>query len=120
MKALLVHAAVSVAAMAVGLLAYDRLVIRPARLIGVVDVGEVYRSKEAQFTQMLSRSTSEQERERALALASRFSRQLPEALDALPQACGCLVVVKSAVAGTSPHMVDLTPVLVRRLEEAGP
>ena len=116
MKAVLIHASISVAVMSLGLLAYDRFVMRPARLIGVVDVGAVYRSKESQFAQMLSRSTTDQERERAMELAARFSRQLPDALDDLPQACGCLVVVKSAVAGLAPNMIDLTPVLVRKLE----
>ena len=118
MRSILVQVSVCVAVMSVGLLAYDRLVVRPARLVGVVDVGAVYRTKESEFAQLLSRSTTDQDRERAMALASRFSRQLPDALDELPQACGCLVVVKSAVAGLGPNTVDLTPVLVRKLEAA--
>ena len=36
---------------ACGLLAYDRLVVRPAQVIGVVDVAEIYRLKEAEFAQ---------------------------------------------------------------------
>ncbi|MDZ5455051.1 hypothetical protein [Azohydromonas lata] len=118
MRAPVIHVAISVAVMSLGLLAYDRFVVRPSRLIGVVDVGAVYRSKESQFAQMLSRSTTDQERDQAMQQATRFSRQLPEALDELPQACGCLVVVKSAVAGLAPNMIDLTPMLVRKLESA--
>jgi hypothetical protein len=40
---------------AASLTAYDRLVLRPALVIGVVDVAEVYRAKEAEFTQILTK-----------------------------------------------------------------
>jgi hypothetical protein len=46
------------------LAAYDRVVVRPAQLIGVVDVAEVYRQKEAEFTLIL---TARRERRRARA-----------------------------------------------------
>jgi hypothetical protein len=41
---------------AAALTAYDRLVLRPALVIGVVDVAEVYRAKEAEFTQILTKA----------------------------------------------------------------
>jgi hypothetical protein len=54
MKALLLQALMSVLIVSVALVAYDRLVIRPGQLVGVVDVGEVYRQKEAEFTLILT------------------------------------------------------------------
>jgi NAD-dependent oxidoreductase involved in siderophore biosynthesis len=125
LKAILVHAGIAalIAAMmtAGALAAYDRHVVRPAQRVGVVDVGEVYRLKEAEFTQLLTRAATEGERERAYALARRFSQRLPAALEELPRDCACLVVLKSAVAGPTPHTVDLTALLqqkVRQLPEA--
>ncbi|CAM4033834.1 hypothetical protein [Paracidovorax anthurii] len=118
MKALLLHAGVTALLVAAGIAAYDRWVLRPALRVGVVDLSEVYRAKEAQFTQLLtaaSASGSDEERERALSLARRFSQRLPAALDELPRECGCLVVLRTAVAG-SPHAVDLTPALRRKVD----
>jgi hypothetical protein len=62
------------------LTAYDRLVLRPALLIGVVDVAEVYRAKEAEFTQMLTKASSEDDRQKALFMARSFAQRLPVAL----------------------------------------
>jgi hypothetical protein len=47
----------------------------------VVDVGEVYRQKEAQFTLILTKAGSDVERERAMAMARSFSQRLPVALE---------------------------------------
>jgi hypothetical protein len=41
-------------------------------------------------------------------MARSFSQRLPLALDELPRECGCLVVLKTAVAGPTPNTVDLT------------
>ena len=120
MRALLLHALVAalLAALlaAAGIAAYDRWVLRPALVVGVVDLSEVYRAKEAEFTQLLTNTGSDAERERALALARRFSQRLPAALEELPQECGCLVVIKSAIAG-APNSRDLTPVLRRKVDQ---
>ncbi|WP_114471894.1 hypothetical protein [Pseudorhodoferax soli] len=93
---------------------YDRQVLRPALSIGTVDLAEVYRAKEAQFTQLLTASSGEEDRQRALALAHIFAQQLPAALDELPHECRCLVVVQSAVIG-GPRTRDLTPALRRKV-----
>lgn len=97
------------------LTAYDRLVLRPALVIGVVDVAEVYRAKEAEFTQILTKASSEEDRQKALFMARTFAQRLPLALEELPHECGCLVVLKSAVAGATPNTVDLTTVLRRKV-----
>ncbi len=119
MKAVLSHAllpfAVSAAVASAGLGAYDRWVLRPALAIGTVDLAEVYRAKEAQFTQLLTATGSEEQKQQALALARSFSQRLPAALDELPRECGCLVVLRTAVVG-SPHAQDLTPALRRKVE----
>lgn len=114
MKALLLHAGISVLLVVAGIAAYDRWVLRPALVVGVVDLSEVYRAKEAQFTQMLTGTGSEEERQQALSLARSFSQRLPAALDELPRECGCLVVLRTAVAG-SPNALDLTPALRRKV-----
>jgi hypothetical protein len=101
---------------AAALLFYDRSVVRPAQRIGVVDVAEVYRQKEAEFTQLLTRTPAEEDRQKALLMARAFAQRLPAALEELPRDCGCLVVLKSAVAGPTPQMVELTAALRRKLE----
>jgi hypothetical protein len=114
MKALFINALISALLVALGVATYDRLVLRPALVVGLVDLAEVYRDKEAQFTQLLTRTGSDEERQKALAMAREFSQRLPAALDELPRECGCLVVLKAAVAG-GPSAIDLTPSLRRKL-----
>ena len=116
MKALLLNAAFALLIVFGTLAAYDQMVVRPAQRVGVVDVGEVYRQKEAEFTQILTKAGSEGEREKAFAMARTFSQRLPLALEELPLECGCLVVLKSAVAGSTPRTVDLTAQLRRKVE----
>ena len=115
-RPLLLNALVSMLLVALCIAAYDRWVLRPALVVGVVDLSEVYRAKEAEFTQLLTQTGSESERERALALARSFSQRLPAALDELPRECGCLVMVKSAIAG-APNSRDLTPLLRRKVDQ---
>lgn len=114
--AFLLDALASLMLVALALFAYHRYVVQPALRIGVVDVAEVYRGKEAEFTQALTRADSLDAREQAMRLASDFARKLPRALDELPRECQCLVVLRSAVAGNPPRAVDLTAHLRRKLE----
>jgi plasmid stability protein len=101
---------------AASLTAYDRLVLRPALVIGVVDVAEVYRAKEAEFTQILTKAlSSEEDRQKALVMARAFAQRLPLALDELPRECNCLVILRTAVAGPTPNTVDLTAQLRRKV-----
>lgn len=116
MRALLLNGAVSVLTAAAVLAAYDHSVVRPALRVGIVDVGEVYRQKEAEFTLILTQAGSDDERQKAMAMARVFAQRLPAALDELPRECGCLVVLKSAVAGATPRTVDLTAHLKHKVE----
>ncbi|TXH60564.1 MAG: hypothetical protein E6Q93_06495 [Burkholderiaceae bacterium] len=116
MKAFLLHGAVSVLTASAALAAYDHWVVRPALRVGIVDVGEVYRQKEAEFTLILTKAGTDDERQKAMAMARVFAQRLPAALDELPRECGCLVVLKSAVAGATPRTVDLTAHLKHKVE----
>ena len=101
------------------LTAYARWVLRPALVIGVVDVAEVYRAKEAEFTQILTKAlsqpASEEERQKALVMARAFAQRLPLALDELQRECNCLVILRTAVAGPTPNTIDLTAQLRRKV-----
>ena len=116
MKALLLNGALGLLLVLGSLAVYDRYVVRPLRFIGIVDVGEVYRQKEAEFTLLLTKAASDGDRDKAFAMARSFSQRLPLALEELPRECGCLVVLKSAVAGPTPRTVDLTAQLRRKVE----
>ena len=116
MKAGVIQVAATVFIVAIALLVYDRVVVRPARLIGVVDVGEVYRLKEAEFTQIVTKSASDDERQKALAMARQFAERLPLALEELPRDCACLVMIRTAVAGIPPNATDLTALLKRKVD----
>lgn len=110
------HVLLSLLTVAAALGLYDRMVVRPALIIGVVDVAEVYGAKEAEFTQMLTRTASEEDRQKALLMARAFAQRLPVALEELPRDCSCLVVLKSAIAGPTPRTFDVTPLLRRKVD----
>ncbi|MGB4062463.1 MAG: hypothetical protein WBK19_01425 [Azonexus sp.] len=112
---LLRHGLLTLLVVSAALTTYDRFVLRPALVIGVVDVAEVYRAKEAEFTQILTKASSEEDRQKALFMARTFAQRLPLALEELPRECGCLVVLKTAVAGPTPNTVDLTATLRRKV-----
>lgn len=116
MRALAAHGLIAAVLVSAALAGYDRWVVRPALRVGVVDIGEVYRQKEAEFTLILAKASSDVERERAMSMARVFSQRLPLALDELPRECGCLVILRSAIAGRTPHTVDLTAHLKSRVE----
>ena len=110
---------VTLLVVAAPLTAYDRWVLQPALVIGVVDVAEVYRAKEAEFTQILTKAlsqpASEEERQKALVMARAFAQRLPLALDELQRECNCLVILRTAVAGPTPNTIDLTAQLRRKV-----
>ena len=116
MKSVALNMLISTVIAAAGLAFYDRLVVRPALVVGVVDVAEVYRSKEAEFTKIVTSSNSEEDRQKALVMARAFAQRLPAALDELPSECNCLVVLKTAVVGLAPNTVDLTAHLRKKVD----
>ena len=110
------NALISLILVAGALLAYDRQVIRPARTIGVVDLAEVYRAKDDEFSRRLTAAHSEEERQATLQIARSFAQRLPVALESLPAECGCLVILKASVAGPTPYTIDLTARLRQKVE----
>lgn len=115
MNPALLQGALTLSTVAAALAAYHHWVVKPALRVGVVDVGEVYRQKEAEFTLILTKAGSDEERQKAMAMARVFAQRLPMALDELPGDCGCLVVLKSAVAGATPRTLDLTTQLKHKV-----
>lgn len=116
MKLLLANALVSLFVVALGIAAYHHYVRSPADRIGVIDVAEVYRLKEKEFTDLVTKAgASEADKDKAMAGAEAFARALPRALEELPQECGCLVLVRNAIAAATPTTIDLTPVLKRKV-----
>lgn len=88
---------------------------RPPRL-AVLDVGELYRLKEAQVTTLLvKRDATEDERTTALRHASAFGMELTHLIESLPGECRCLILARGALVGPANELPDLTPEVRRRL-----
>ena len=116
MKLFAVNALVSLFVVAVGIAAYHRLIRSPADRIGVIDVTEVYRLKEKEFTDVVTKvGASEADKDKAMTEAQAFAKALPQALEDLPLECGCLVLLRNAIAANTPAMIDLTPTLKRKV-----
>ena len=118
MKPAIVALIVSVFVSAAALLAYDRLVVKPGQVVGIVDLGEIYETREVEIAALLRASKTDEERQRALSQAQAFSDRLERALREMPAECRCLVVTRSAVAGTWSNAVDLTASLKAKLGAA--
>jgi len=115
MSPLILNTAMCVASTIVGIAAYDRVVVRPATAIGVVDAVQVFREKEGQLVKSLSAQASETERARAAADARHFAERLPAEMARLADDCRCLLVDRSMVVGMRPGVRDLTPLLRERV-----
>ena len=105
----------TVAVVALGLLVYDRWIAKPALRIGVVDLNTVYREKEAEFTRRITEARTDADRDQAMQAARAFAQHLPLALEAMPNECQCLVLLRTAVVSASPQTTDLTPELREKL-----
>ena len=117
MKQFLGAIALSMAFSGVALVGYHRLVVSPALTVGVVDVASLYRDKEAEFAKVITSGAPEADRQVALARAREFAQRLPGALDEVAAECGCLLILKSAVASMDRRTVDLTRRLKFSLEK---
>ena len=73
MVPILLHAAFALLIVLGTLAAYDRVVVRPAQRSASSMSARCTRQKEAEFTQLLTRATTDADREKAFALA-RTSR----------------------------------------------
>lgn len=115
MPPLILNMAMCLVSTILGIAAYDRIVVRPATAIGVVDALQVYRELEAQLVKTLSANSSEGERARAAATARRFAERLPLEMAHLAEDCACLVVDRAVVVGMRPGVRDMTPMLRERV-----
>ncbi|ODU89467.1 MAG: hypothetical protein BGO61_03375 [Thiobacillus sp. 65-69] len=73
-----------------------------------VDIADVVKEKEAQFTALLSKpSVSDADRQAAYLLVQKLGPEIEQAVARIQRECSCTLLVKSAVvAGASS---DLTP-----------
>jgi hypothetical protein len=116
MKSLLPHIVLTLFIVSLGLAVYDRLVRRPAMRIGLIDVSELVRLKDTRVLDVLTKATAtDAEKQMALSFGSTFAATLPRALDELSQECDCLVLSRSAVAGSPPNAIDLTTSLMQKV-----
>ena len=115
MKVFFLHLAVSVLAALASIVLYDHLVLRPRQMVGVVDAAQVFQAKEAQLVRAMADSRTEEQRREAIADAQHFAASFSTALAELPDECQCLVIDKAAVIGARQALLDLTPVLKRKV-----
>lgn len=116
-KTLLMCALLSLANAAALLAIYHAWNVGQSRQkIATLDIAEIYRLKESQFSAILmTPSASEAERAQAIELARVFGAELAALTQSLPRECGCLVLTKAAVVGgAGANIPDLTAEVKRR------
>ena len=107
MKDLLVHTLVTLLIVALALVGYDRFVRRPATRVGLIDVGEVVRLKEARVLDVLTRAAAtDGEKKAAVDFGTRFAAVFPQALEELRRNatawCSPAARSRAATAGGGP------------------
>ncbi|PKB13841.1 hypothetical protein CLU91_5466 [Janthinobacterium sp. 64] len=116
MRIMLINILVSACFVAIGIAAYDRLVLRPMLVIGVVDAANVFNAKQEQYLKAMTTSHTDIERRQAISDAEQFVTSFAAALAQLPEECACLVVDKTAVIGSRTTLIDLTPLLRKKVK----
>lgn len=92
------------------------LMPRPLPALAVLDVAQLYQSKESQIAAVLVKpDSSEAERAAALREAAGFGTEMSTLLQTLPHECRCIVLSRGAVISAEPALPDLTPGVRRRL-----
>lgn len=117
MTTFVTHVLASIVVSAAMLGIYDRTIAKPARTMAVVDTVAVFRMEEERLTDLLAKDGSPEQRARIANRARRFASDFPQALEQITIDCGCVVVERSALVGTPPHVTDLTPQLKRRMQQ---
>ena len=115
MPPLIAQLGMCIASTLAGIAVYDRVIVRPATAIGVVDAVQVYREQEARLVKALSAAAGDTDRAQAAANARQFAERISDEMAKLGQDCGCLVVDRSLVVGMRPDVRDLTPLLRQRV-----
>jgi len=82
----------------------------------VINLSAVYREKDADFAERITRAGTDAEREHVLAAARDFSHRLPVAIELkVAHECRCIALISDAVVTPSPRAIDLTPSLRRKV-----
>ena len=82
----------------------------------VLDVAELYRLKETQVTaQLVKPDATDADRTAILKSVQGFGVEVTRLIQALPEACGCLILARGALIGKDTELPDLTPDVRRRL-----
>jgi hypothetical protein len=116
MKPLALSVAINVMLILVALIAYDQFARARELRVAVIDVAAVYRSKEAQFTALLTQPGTELRADaNAAQLAAEFARRLPKALDEIAAECHCVLLTRAVLVGEPEHVADLTGTLKQKL-----
>jgi len=83
---------------------------------GVVNLGQVYREKEQEFTNTITaQGVTDSDRDKAIKSAQEFAAKLPKAMQSLSDDCGCVVLMGNAVGGVPAGVLDLTPALRKKV-----
>lgn len=99
-------------------LAAYHMLFRSSGSLATVDLAEIVKIREIQFTNLVNRpNATDKERVEAWNLVNRIGPEIEQALEALQQDCECTLVVKSAVVA-GPHE-DMTEALKERLGMTG-
>lgn len=92
------------------------LAVHKHDVFGVVNLGEVYRDKEQEFTKVIAApGVTDAERDKAIKSAQDFAVLLPQAMQSLSEECACIVLMGNAVGGTPKGVTDLTPALRKKV-----
>lgn len=100
---------------AVGLSIYH-LALPKHEVFGVVNLSQIMRDKEQEFTKALAApDITDTERDKAIKSAQDFAISLPKAMQSLSEECGCIVLMGNAVGGAPKNVSDLTPALRKKV-----
>lgn len=114
-KIIVINALVAALILGGGQYAYHKRVVEPGQRFGVIDVAEIWRIKEAQFSDATRGGAADPQRAKAMEIAQQFAQRLPAALDELAHECGCVVLARSAIVAHNGNAVDLTPALLSKV-----
>lgn len=108
-------AALTSAATAAGItLAYHLARPAPVRF-ATLNVAQLFTERQEELMKLAGQGSGEAGPQKALELAKTFGRQLEAEALALPQACGCVVLVRGAVVAGS-DLPDYTDAVRERLK----
>ncbi|NVD97704.1 hypothetical protein [Massilia sp. BJB1822] len=113
MKTLALQLLLAALCSAASIALYDRLVLRPATAIAVIDAALVYQDMQAR---LLDRALAGGGLRDVLERNRQFQARFRQELARLADDCHCLLLDKAAIVGLRPQVADLTPQLRQRMQ----